>query len=88
MAQEALQRWDNASAAWEAAGERALKQLRAAIALETRADWNAALAHALLFGAWAAAEGLAPPGDELAADPAWRLPAGAATLLACSFRTC
>ena len=31
----------------------------------------------MVFGAWAAAEGLAPPGNELAADPAWRLPVGA-----------
>ena len=77
--QEALQRCGDAAAAWEAAGERALAQLRAAVALDARADWNAALAHALLFGAWAAAEGLAPPGDELAADPAWRLPTGACT---------
>ncbi|KAK9845957.1 hypothetical protein WJX81_006858 [Elliptochloris bilobata] len=55
---------------------RGATNLRAATALDAHADWNAALAHALLFGAWAAAEGLAPPGDELAADPAWRLTTG------------
>ena len=77
VTQEALQRCDDAAAAWEEAGERAVKQLQTAVALDARAEWNHALAHALLFGAWAAAQGLAPPGDELAADPAWRLPTGA-----------
>ena len=79
LTQEALQCCGDAAAAWGAAGERALAQLRAAVALDARPDWNAALAHALLFGAWVAAEGLAPPGDELAVDPAWRLPTGACT---------
>ena len=87
VVQEALQRCCDAAAAWDEAGERTLAQLRAAVALDARVDWNASLAHALLFGAWAAAEGLAPPGDELAADPAWRLPTGASPWETCPIRT-
>ena len=68
----------DAEGAWAEAGPGALAQLRAAVALDARRDWNAALAHALLFGASAAAEGLAPPGDALAAHTAWDLPMGAA----------